>query len=133
MLFAQRIGFSGTPSDLMPLELGVCEYEPGSEGELVYTLTSPNVVTYEVMEENWGVTHLLDRVCALDVNVLIETGALVTGLTNYQVAEYLLGLDEGADPHPQLPDHIEGVVFLDETSTKLVLVRKSRQVVKLVR
>ena len=28
-----RLGFSGTPSELMPRELGQCEYEPGSEGE----------------------------------------------------------------------------------------------------
>ena len=29
ILFGQRIGFSGTPSDLMPRELGQCDYEPG--------------------------------------------------------------------------------------------------------
>ena len=35
MLFGTRLGFSGTPSELMPRELGQCEYEPGSEGEVV--------------------------------------------------------------------------------------------------
>ena len=39
ILFGQRIGFSGTPSDLMPRELGQCDYEPGSEGEMVSTMT----------------------------------------------------------------------------------------------
>ena len=33
ILFGQRIGFSGTPSDLMPRELGQCDYEPGTWGE----------------------------------------------------------------------------------------------------
>merc|ERR1719446_1661665 len=28
ILFRQRLGFSGTPSELMPRELGQCEYEP---------------------------------------------------------------------------------------------------------
>ncbi len=32
ILFGQRIGFSGTPSDLMPRELGQCDYEPGTWG-----------------------------------------------------------------------------------------------------
>ena len=32
LLFKERIGFSGTPSDLMPRELGSCDFEPGSEG-----------------------------------------------------------------------------------------------------
>jgi len=30
MLFGRRIGFSGTPSDLMPIELGQCGYEKGA-------------------------------------------------------------------------------------------------------
>ena len=38
MLFARRVGFSGTPSDLLPLELGACGYEQGSEGN---SLTAP--------------------------------------------------------------------------------------------
>ena len=29
MLFDRRLGFSGTPSDLLPVELGKCEYERG--------------------------------------------------------------------------------------------------------
>ena len=32
MLFPSRIGFSGTPSDLLPLDLGRCGYEQGSDG-----------------------------------------------------------------------------------------------------
>ena len=48
MLFQQRIGFSGTPSDLMPRELGQCGYEPGSEGQVLDTLTNPDIVGYEV-------------------------------------------------------------------------------------
>ena len=44
MLFGRRVGFSGTPSSLLPLDLGECQYEPGSEGKIVHTLTNPEVV-----------------------------------------------------------------------------------------
>jgi hypothetical protein len=32
MLFKRRVGFSGTPSDLMPKELGVCDFAKGDDG-----------------------------------------------------------------------------------------------------
>ena len=31
--FPKRIGFSGTPSDLLPMELGKCDYETGDDEE----------------------------------------------------------------------------------------------------
>lgn len=34
MLFDVRLGFSGTPSDLLPKELGSCNYEPGSQAKI---------------------------------------------------------------------------------------------------
>jgi hypothetical protein len=43
MLFSRRIGFSGTPSNLLPIDLGQCQYEPGSDGRIVNVLTSPKV------------------------------------------------------------------------------------------
>jgi hypothetical protein len=38
MLFSKRIGFSGTPSDLLPSDLGRCGYEKGSDGASPYPL-----------------------------------------------------------------------------------------------
>ena len=35
MLFGTRIGFSGTPSSLLPTDLGTCQYELGSDGKYV--------------------------------------------------------------------------------------------------
>ena len=40
MIFSRRLGFSGTPSDLLPLELGECHFEKGSDGKMVHFLTS---------------------------------------------------------------------------------------------
>lgn len=34
----------------MPKELGSCDFEPGSEGSIVHTLTNPLVVSYEVFK-----------------------------------------------------------------------------------
>lgn len=48
MLFSRRIGFSGTPSDLLPIELGRCGYEKGSDGKMMAYMTSPEIVSYEV-------------------------------------------------------------------------------------
>ncbi len=39
MVFGRRIGFSGTPSDILPRELGSCHYERGSDGRVVHYLT----------------------------------------------------------------------------------------------
>jgi hypothetical protein len=43
ILFRQRIGFSGTPSNLLPMDLDECKYEPGSDGKVLHVLTSPKV------------------------------------------------------------------------------------------
>lgn len=122
-LFNQRFGFSGTPSDLLPIELGRCQYEQGADGLVLATMTNPSVVSYELLPDNWTAKSLL-RTIATDnrYHALIDTGALITGLTNKQVAEYLLA--KGLKG-------FEGVVFLDELDRKVVLVRESGNVVPL--
>ena len=55
-------------------------------------------------------------------NALIDTGALVTGYNNLQVARMLL--------HYGLPD-VDAVVFLDELDRKMTLLRKGAKVVSL--
>ena len=49
------------------------------------------------------------------LNALIDTGALITGYSNRQVAEQLLASGLGR--------WCEGVVFLDEGDEKMILVR----------
>ena len=43
MLFGRRLGFSGTPSDLLPKELGKCDYETGDEGMMLTTVLNRSV------------------------------------------------------------------------------------------
>ena len=38
MLVGRRVGFSGTPSDLLPLEMGKCDYETGDDGKMITTV-----------------------------------------------------------------------------------------------
>jgi hypothetical protein len=125
MLFARRLGFSGTPSDLLPLELGRCQYEKASDGKMISYLTDPRICSHEVMGLEWSVKSLLTNIAASSAppfHALIDTGALITGMTNLEVASFLL--DHGLVG-------LDGVVFLDEADRKMILVRASRRVQKL--
>jgi hypothetical protein len=93
LLFPRRVGFSGTPSDLLPVELGKCGYEQGSDGLMVQVLTDPRVCDFELVtsEPQWTVESLLRAIAdaggarAEPIRALIDTGALITGLSNLQV------------------------------------------------
>ena len=125
-LFSRRFGFSGTPSDLLPLDLGECHYEEGSDGKMVYYLTSPDIVTRYEMQEGWSVRSLLREISHAPqgtYRALIDTGALVTGFTNIEVAEILMA-DGG------LPG-VDGVVYLDSLDRKMILLRKTMRSVLL--
>jgi hypothetical protein len=50
MLVRKRVGFSGTPSDLLPKELGHCDYETGDDGMMLTTVLNRSVSSYEFMK-----------------------------------------------------------------------------------
>ena len=109
LLFRTRLGFSGTPSDLLPLDLGRCGYERGSDGQMLSVLTDARVVNATLAPPGWSVRSLLRHVATATprFHALIDTGALITGLSNRQVAAYLLA-------QRAMAAWCEGVVFLDE-------------------
>jgi hypothetical protein len=123
IIFSRRIGFSGTPSDLLPISLGTCGYEKGADGKMVHTLTDPAVTSTMDAELGWTVHGLLDQIIASEphFNALIDTGALITGMTNLQVAAYIAHKSSWCD----------GVVFLDSRDEKRIYVKATRRVVKL--
>lgn len=124
-LFSVRIGFSGTPSELLPHEMGPCCYEQGTDGKVLHLLTSSSVVSFEILPTDWTVSSLLQLVAAArdpPVHALIDTGALISGISNYEVAQSLLRLG--------LP-HMEGVVYLDGRDRQMVLVREGWEVMQL--
>jgi hypothetical protein len=117
MLFGTRLGFSGTPSNLLPVDLGICQFEPGSEGKIVHTLTSAKVMSASV-KRSWTAQSLLRDIATQTnppANVLIDTGALITGMDNREVAEFLL---------VHLRESVEGVVYLDRSDRKMILMRE---------
>ena len=64
MLFSRRVGFSGTPSDLLPEELGQCHYDEGVDGKIYHYLTSDSIMSSRVLGADWSVTKILDGKCA---------------------------------------------------------------------
>jgi len=61
--------------------------------------------------------------CREEFRVLIDTGALITGMSNKQVAEFII--------RHTAPERVRGVVFLDERDRKMVLVRQTMRAVEL--
>jgi hypothetical protein len=149
MLVGKRVGFSGTPSDLLPQELGRCDYETGDDGMMLTTCLDRSVTSYEfiqvritsnhcayeelltvttectvnLLQDQWTVELLLERIATSEnprYHALIDTGALITGYSNQEVAQELL--DRGLE-------WCEGVVFLDDDDKQQVLVRATGRVV----
>nr|CCA25882.1 hypothetical protein ALNC14_120260 [Albugo laibachii Nc14] len=114
-IFGKRIGFSGTPSNLLPMDLGACLYEPMSDGGIFHALTDPAIVTIEKKRSWSSMSLLLDVARAVPpFHALIDTGALITGYDNEQVARFLL---------THLPMEMEGVAFLDREDRPMILLR----------
>jgi thiol-disulfide isomerase/thioredoxin len=121
MLVRRRVGFSGTPSDLLPREMGACEYETGDDGKMLSTVLDPAVMSHELLGIGWSVEKLLERIATAEprFHSLIDTGALITGYSNEEVAAELLKRG--------LP-WCDGVVFLDGQDKQQVLVRATGRV-----
>lgn len=115
MLFSRRVGFSGTPSDLLPEELGQCHYDEGVDGKIYHYLTSDSIMSSRLLGADWTVTKILDSIIKSEpaFHVLIDTGALITGMSNYEVARYLLAHG--------LSNDFDGVVFLDHRDRKMIV------------
>ena len=54
MLVGKRVGFSGTPSDLLPEELGRCDYETGDDGMMISTVLDRKVASYEFLKVRYS-------------------------------------------------------------------------------
>jgi hypothetical protein len=89
-LFARRIGFSGTPSALLPRSLCPCSFDAVTEGKILATLADTDVVDDLELGSGWTVASLLAEVVRSGAVALIDVGALITGLTNLEVAHALL-------------------------------------------
>ncbi|KAL4150362.1 hypothetical protein PRNP1_009764 [Phytophthora ramorum] len=97
------------------MDLGECYYEPRSDGSIFEALTNKHIVSIE-RKVNWTARSLLLDIAHAQppVHALIDTGALITGFDNQEVAAFLLA---------ELPNEMEGVVYLDEDDRQMILLR----------
>ena len=90
---------------------------------MLTTVLNRSVAAYEYMQDQWTVEDLLQRIATAEnprFNALIDTGALITGYSNKEVAEELL--ERGLT-------WCDGVVFLDDEDRQQVYVRATGRVV----
>jgi len=131
MLFDRVLGFSGTPSRLLPTSLGECQFESGSEAKIVSILTSPNLIrplypgksdslckSLFIDKYSWSVEEVLLGVANANppYHALIDTGALITGFSNEEVARFLLkhGLGD-----------VHACVFINANNEQMAVVRSA--------
>ena len=131
MLFDRVLGFSGTPSRLLPTSLGECQFESGSEAKIVSILTSPNLIrplypgksdslckSLFIDKYSWSVEEVLLGVANANppYHALIDTGALITGFSNEEVARFLLkhGLRD-----------VHACVFINANNEQMAVVRSA--------
>ena len=101
VLFPVRLGFSGTPADLLPSELGAPKFELGTDAKVFSTLSDRTVVSCQDMSSDWTVDTILKTIATAEppLHALIDAGALITGKSNRAVAKFLLenGLEWAKD------------------------------------
>ena len=94
---------------------------------MIHVFNSPEVCSFKVVPEGWSPHSLLRAMATSESprhHALIDTGALITGMTNLEVAKALLSLGLA---------WCEGVIFLDELDRKMVLVRSTGRLLKMQR
>ncbi len=60
---------------------------------MIHVLTSPDVVTFEYIDKDWSPMAILKKVASCvtpQFHALIDPGALITGMSNCEVARVLL-------------------------------------------
>ena len=108
LLFESRLGFSGTPSNLL-LKHANCRFEPGSResGGLPY---DPSIVDHPEVLLAQDKTKVCCKGWNREFHALIDCGALVVGMTNREVADHLMH---------QLPTSgFDAVVYIDAAGKK---------------
>lgn len=127
-IFGQRLGFTGTPNSLVPLSLLPVRYDRGEEATTLRVLASPDCVSVAAMGRDWSTLRILQwaadcilpssgTAAAVPFTALIDAGALITQLSNREVAAALLVFGCWAGR----PWHCDGVTYLDERGEKYVL------------
>ncbi|CAH0766046.1 unnamed protein product [Bemisia tabaci] len=122
------LGFSGTDDRkiTMPFEIkSLCSStQKGTNGKLLSVLTQERNKNYHSIEAK-DTENLLGQLCEYASNhqqchALIDSGALVTGLSNYNVAKFLL---------KNLPSHLQGILYFSDKSNRLTVLQRDEKTV----
>ena len=117
-IFHARLGMSGTPSSMEWPGLDYAVFNKVDQAKTLKTLTDPSImnVFHDKVFMQWTVKGLLREVASSGrVHALIDTGALITGFDNREVAQELL---------EHLPPKFHGVAYLNEkTDAQTLLLR----------
>jgi hypothetical protein len=114
LIFKTTKGFSGTTHNYLsfphPLE---CNFQKCSDGQMLYLLGNPtnNKVSILTYNNNLDILRKLNSKSSL---MFIDSGALITGLSNFDVAKYLLNFSSSS---------IQGVLFVNDAGHLAVLKR----------
>ena len=95
----------------------------GDDGMMLLTCLDRSITSYEYIKDQWNVEYILERIAKSEsprYHALIDTGALITGYSNFEVAKQLL--ERGLA-------WCDGVVYLDSDDKQQVLVRATGRVV----
>ena len=128
---AGTVGFSGTDDKKVTIPMSVMSksYDEISNGKMLHILSRPINQKYYTISANEKKSveqntqyRILNEICEFskspenkNTSILIDSGALLTGITNLKVAEYLLN---------HLGDKFQGCVFFDDSTAQIkVLLR----------
>ena len=117
VLFDTRLGFSGTPSNLLAPSLVPCAFQPGTQAKVLHTLLNPSILSLKRKRGAWVPKDLLKMVLVDGYNALIDTGALITGLDNSQVAKYIMQNDKHG--------RFDAAVFIDRTGERVFITKSN--------
>lgn len=125
ILFKRRLGFSGTPNSLLPRGLAL-DTDPAADAEILLCLTNPEVMKInDNPDKNWTAESILDEIGnKMNCHALIDTGALITGYSNEEVARWFLEKEERLKG-------MKAVIYLDHEDRKMVWKRGARTAIKL--
>ena len=113
-LFATRLGFSGTPSNLLPPSLWPCKFQEGTQATVLRTLMDPAVVGLKRLRGAWTPREVLVLVARGGYRALIDTAALITGLSNHDVAKFVLHYRKAPSAAAGGGESYDVAVYLDE-------------------
>jgi hypothetical protein len=114
-LFSTRLGFSGTPSNLLAPSLVPCRFQTGTQSKVLGVLMNPSILKLARHAGPWAPRDLLRMVATGDYNALIDTGALITGYDNMEVAQYMCRHDSN--------DKFDAAIFLNRANQQVYITK----------